>query len=133
MKRDDDLLKGSLNRMDDCLHFKLPAEQHAAIDRAIRTLRTIRQARNAEQHGITEGGGLTAKLRDLGIHDAPPNWAGAWDAVRARTVEALTALRHELMAYVNRPQVGYLYGLSSPHPRRQLGCALLGQRPGPNW
>ncbi|WP_371781240.1 hypothetical protein [Streptosporangium subroseum] len=103
LERDEDLLKGSLNRMDDCLHYKLPAQQHPAIDRAIRTLRTIRQARNAEQHGITEGGGLTAKLRDLGIHDAPPNWGGAWDVVRARAVEALTAFRHELMAYVNAP------------------------------
>jgi hypothetical protein len=102
IKRDEDLLKGSLNRIIDCLHYKLPAEQHAAVDRAIRTLRTIRQARNAEQHGLTEGGGLTAKLRDLGIQDAPPNWAGAWDVVRARTVEALTALRHELMEYVNK-------------------------------
>ncbi|MFF4411942.1 hypothetical protein ACFYY8_05380 [Streptosporangium sp. NPDC001559] len=102
-ERDEDLLKGSLNRMLDCLHYRLPALQHAAINRAIRTLRTVRQARNAEQHGITEGGGLTAKLRDLGIYDAPPNWSGAWDVVRARTAEALTTLRHELMAYVNTP------------------------------
>ncbi|MEU4835990.1 hypothetical protein [Streptosporangium sp. NPDC023615] len=99
--RSDEELTGSLNRMDDCLHHKLPAAHHAAVDRAIRTLRTIRQARNAEQHGITEGGGLTAKLRALGIHDAPPNWGGAWDVVRARAVEALTSLRHELMKWVD--------------------------------
>ncbi|MEU8324096.1 hypothetical protein AB0C33_37540 [Nonomuraea sp. NPDC048881] len=102
-KRDEGQLRGSLNRLEDCLHHKLPAEQHPAVDKAIRTLRTIRQARNAEQHGITEGGGLTAKLRDLGIHDAPPNWSGAWAAVRSRAVGALTGLRHELMTWVNRP------------------------------
>ncbi|MEU7916440.1 hypothetical protein [Microbispora bryophytorum] len=103
MNKDKDQLRASLNRMVDCLHHHLPAAQHPAVDAAIKTLRTIRGARNAQQHGITEGGGLTAKLRELGIHDAPPNWAGAWDVVRARTVEALTALRHELMAYVNQP------------------------------
>ncbi|MEV4455781.1 hypothetical protein [Microbispora sp. NPDC049633] len=101
LEKDKDKLKASLNRIEDCLHYHLDRAQHAAVDRAIKTLRTIRQARNAEQHGITEGGGLTAKLRDLGIYDAPPNWGGAWDAVRARAVEALTTLRHELMAYVN--------------------------------
>ncbi|WP_405144730.1 hypothetical protein OG589_43010 [Sphaerisporangium sp. NBC_01403] len=101
MKKDKDQLRASLNRMVDCLHHHLPATQHRAVDAAIKTLRTIRGARNAEQHGITEGGGLTAKLRELGIHDAPPNWTGAWDVVRARAVGALTSLRHELMAYVN--------------------------------
>ncbi|WP_433417724.1 hypothetical protein ACQP1V_00755 [Microtetraspora malaysiensis] len=103
LEKDKDKLKASLNRIEDCLHYHLERAQHAAVDRAIKTLRTIRQARNAEQHGITEGGGLTAKLRDLGIYDAPPNWGGAWDAVRARAVEALTTLRHELMTYVNAP------------------------------
>ncbi len=96
-------IKGSLDALTNCLHHHLPPAHHATVDKAIKTLRTIRQARNAEQHGITEGGGLTAKLRDLGIYDAPPNWSGAWDVVRGRAVEALTNLRHELMAWVNTP------------------------------
>ncbi|GAB1817924.1 hypothetical protein [Herbidospora sp. RD11066] len=96
-------IKGSLDALTNCLHHHLDTAQYPAVDKAIRTLRTIRQARNAVQHGITDGGGLTARLRDLGIHDAPPNWSGAWDVVRARAVGALTGLRHELMMYINKP------------------------------
>ncbi|WP_182878251.1 hypothetical protein [Microbispora sp. H10670] len=96
-------ISGSLDALTNCLHHHLDPVQRPAVDRAIKTLRTVRQARNAEQHGLTEGGGLTAKLRDLGVHDAPPNWGAAWDVVRARVVEALTDLRHELMTWVNTP------------------------------
>jgi hypothetical protein len=43
----------------------------------------------------------TAKLRDLGIHDAPPNWTGAWDTVRVQTANALTALRQVLREWID--------------------------------
>lgn len=39
---------------------------------------------------------MTAELRQIGIHDAPPNWEGAWNTIRAQTADALSTLRNEL-------------------------------------
>jgi hypothetical protein len=89
-------VNGSLDKLQIALRHKLPPEHHAGIDKAIRSLRNVCQARNALQHGISLGGGLTARLRDIGIHDAPPNWEGAWNAIRAYTSDALSTLRNEL-------------------------------------
>lgn len=50
------------------------------------------------QHGITGREGLTAKLR---IHDAPPNWAAAWDTIRVQTTHAITTIRTELRHWVD--------------------------------
>lgn len=73
-----DKIKGSL----DALHHKLSAQRHASTDKAVQHLRRVRQARNIMQHG--RNGGLTSKLREIGIYDAPPNWEGAWTAIRAQ-------------------------------------------------
>lgn len=89
-------INGSLDKLHLSLQHKLPARYHAIIDTAIWTLRRVRQARNIVQHGIAADGGLTAKLRQIGIHDAPPNWEGAWNAVRAQTADALSVIRNEL-------------------------------------
>jgi hypothetical protein len=89
-------IHGSLDKLQIALLHNLPAEHHAGADKAVRALRKVRQIRNAIQHGIARDGGLTAKLREIGIHDAPPNWAGAWDTIRVQTSDALSALRYEL-------------------------------------
>ena len=89
-------IKGSLDGLQIALQHKLPVRHHASIDKAVRNLRRVRQARNIMQHGVTTDGGLTAKLRQIGIHDAPPNWEGAWNAIRAQTADALGAIRNEL-------------------------------------
>ncbi len=91
-----DKIKGSLDALDIALQHKLPARHHARIDTAIRSLRKVRQARNIIQHGIATDGGLTAKLRQIGIHDAPPNWEEAWNAIRAQAADAMSAIRSEL-------------------------------------
>jgi hypothetical protein len=91
-----DKIKGSLDAVDIALRYKLPARHHARIDTAIQSLRRVRQARNIIQHGIATDGGLTAKLRQIGTHDAPPNWEGAWNTVRTQTADALSAIRNEL-------------------------------------
>jgi len=91
-----DKIKGSLDALDIALQHKLAARHHASINTAIRSLRKVRQARNIIQHGIATNGGLTAKLRQIGIHDAPPNWEGAWNAIRAQTADAMSAIRNEL-------------------------------------
>ena len=91
-----DKIKGSLDALDIALRHKLAARHHASIDTAIRSLRKVRQARNIIQHGVATDGGLTAKLRQIGIHDAPPNWEGAWNAIRAQTADAMSAIRNEL-------------------------------------
>lgn len=96
----DDQKTGSLNRLEASLKHKLPAERYASIGRAIQTLRRIRQARNAAQHGMAEGS-LTERLATLGIIDAPPNWAGAWDAIRSATVDAVTVIRQELRRWID--------------------------------
>ena len=54
------------------------------------------------QHGVNRDGGLMAKLSELHIYDAPPNWAAAWDSVRAQTASALTRIRHELRAALDQ-------------------------------
>jgi hypothetical protein len=89
-------IKGSLDGLHIALQHKLPVRHHASIDKAVGNLRRVRQARNIMQHGVTTDGGLTAKLRQIGIHDAPPNWEGAWNAIRAQTADALGAIRNEL-------------------------------------
>lgn len=89
-------IKGSLDGLQLVLQHKLPVHHHASVDKAVRNLRRVRQARNIMQHGVTTDGGLTAKLRQIGIHDAPPNWEGAWNAIRAQTADALGAIRNEL-------------------------------------
>jgi hypothetical protein len=91
-----DKIKGSLDALDIALRHKLPARHHTRIDTAIRSLRKVRQARNIIQHGVATDGGLTAKLRQIGIHDAPPNWDGAWNSIRAQTADALSVIRNEL-------------------------------------
>lgn len=91
-----DKIKGSLDALQIALHHKLPAQHHASTDTAVQRLRRVRQARNILQHGIARDGGLTSKLREIGIHDAPPNWEGAWNAIRAQTADALSAIRNEL-------------------------------------
>lgn len=91
-----DKIKGSLDALDMALRHKLPASHHTRIDTAIRSLRKVRQARNVIQHGVATDGGLTAKLRQIGIHDAPPNWEGAWNSIRAQAADALSAIRDEL-------------------------------------
>ncbi len=89
-------IKGSLDALQIALQHKLPDRHHAGIDKAVRSLRTVRQARNIMQHGVARDGGLTAKLREIGINDAPPNWEGAWNSVRAQAADALSAIRNEL-------------------------------------
>ena len=89
-------INGSLDKLHISLQYKLPACHHASIDKAVKSLRRVRQARNIMQHGVTADGGLTAKLRQIGIHDAPPNWEGAWNTVRAQTADALSTIRNEL-------------------------------------
>ena len=91
-----DKVKGSLDALGIALRDKLPARHHASIDKAVQSLRRVRQARNIMQHGVATDGGLTAKLRQIGIHDAPPNWEGAWNTIRAQTADALSAIRNEL-------------------------------------
>jgi hypothetical protein len=97
----EDALSGSLDAIEQCLIHRLPIGQHAPVLAAIKTLRRVRQARNAIAHGITEGGGLVSRLRELGIYDAPPNWAEAWDNIRVQTADALTVLRNELRQWVD--------------------------------
>jgi hypothetical protein len=96
----DEQKNGSINRLSETLRATLPAGQHTALDKAIQTLRLVRQARNAMQHSRVVGG-LIPKLRALGIHDAPPNWRGAWDTIRAHTAEALGSIRVELRRWVD--------------------------------
>ncbi|HXZ66576.1 MAG TPA: hypothetical protein VEH05_17695 [Streptosporangiaceae bacterium] len=109
LKVDDDLIpdetpaertRGSLNRLEICLTHKLPPEQHQSVRNAIQVLRRIHQARSSDQHGLAKGG-LTEALARLGITDAPPNWKGAWDTIRARTTDALTAIRQELRQWID--------------------------------
>ncbi|WP_371782132.1 hypothetical protein [Streptosporangium subroseum] len=91
--------KGSIDALQRALLHKLPEDQHQAIKAAISTLHRVRDVRNTMAHNTNRGGGLTAKLHELGIYDAPPNWGSAWNAIRAHTAAALTAIRHELRRY----------------------------------
>jgi hypothetical protein len=96
-----DKIKGSLDALQIALHHQLPSRHHASIDKAVQRLRQVRQARNLMQHGVTRDGGLTAKLREIGIHDAPPNWEGAWNTIRVQTADTLSAIRGELRSAVD--------------------------------
>lgn len=89
-------LHGSLDKLEAVLNERLHPEQRPSVLTALTSLRRIRQARNIIQHGVTSEGGFTAKMRTIGIHDAPPNWSAAWDSVRIKAANALNVLRDEL-------------------------------------
>lgn len=93
--------KGSLDRIRAVLFDRMPPEQHPSIEAAVIKLRKVVQARNAIAHGITGTDGLVPKLRELNIHDAPPNWSGGWDSIRAQTTDALTNIRGDLMRWID--------------------------------
>jgi hypothetical protein len=70
-------------------------ESKARIERAIATLHSVIDVRDAGQHTKAGDRGATA-LADLGIGYPPASWPQAWDVVSARTIEALDGLREEI-------------------------------------
>jgi hypothetical protein len=84
----------TFNRMEACLSVKIKdqAEGERATD-AIATLRDVATVRNKLTHG---GSDLIAALERLGLEYPLGEPAKAWDQVRSRVAEAVTAIRSAL-------------------------------------
>jgi hypothetical protein len=86
---------GSLNNMKARLSELLG---DAAADRAyaaVDTLRRIFELRAGQQHHGADTRAVRAQTA-LGLSQFGSNWAGAWDHLRATTVQALTTIREEI-------------------------------------
>lgn len=92
---EDDLRKGTINRLEACLKEQLPADSVAALGEPIKTLRALVGVRAAFQHAnaaqrlpvVLHALGISYPLRDHGL---------AWGVMRARAVEALNTIRDTL-------------------------------------
>lgn len=97
----DDLLpegdsrpSGSLNRLAAVLSSREMID-FDAVDSAVATLQSVRGLRHTHAHSGAAGD-RPRILRDLGLSDFGSDWHALWDGLRARTVEALLALRSQV-------------------------------------
>jgi hypothetical protein len=85
----------SLNRVRLCLQARLATDAFERAEHAVRRLGRLQRIRSLLQHG---GGHdeLVRRLAALGVAWPPPDWAAAWERVRAEAADALVVLRDEL-------------------------------------
>jgi hypothetical protein len=82
----------TLNRFMAAIAFKFGDEGTAPVDAAIKLLQAINKARWALQHAAARSD-LPVAFAELGIRYPIEDYAEAWDTVRVRAIEAVTALR----------------------------------------
>jgi hypothetical protein len=78
----------------------LPASSETRIERAIETLTKVLAVRDASQHGDAGRRGADAMVT-FGAGYPPPTWAFGWSVVSARMIDALDAIREELLGSIN--------------------------------
>jgi len=92
----------ALERLGAYLTAKLPAESHSRVADALDRLDQVRHIRNGGGHAEAEPAALRA-YRSLGIEVPITDWGGAWNILRQLTIEALDALRDELLGLADSP------------------------------
>ena len=90
-------VRGALNQLTWFLERRHAPDGFTAAKAAIGRLRRVVDVRDAIGHGRTSQlpGGLPQALARVGIYDAPPNWSGAWDRLRAEAIAGLRGLAAE--------------------------------------
>lgn len=83
-----------LTPLEQHLIDRLP-ESQGRIEAAVGTLSHVIDVRDGGQHSGARGKGAVA-LAALGVGYPPPSWPDAWNAISAKTIEALEAIREEL-------------------------------------
>jgi hypothetical protein len=69
------------------------------VARAVDELKCINRIRVGGQHGGKKPSTQAVQaFQELGISFPPTDWGSAWDSVRTRAVEALSAIREEIQA-----------------------------------
>ncbi len=85
----------TFRRLASCLKSILDSEEMERVDRALKTLGAVNEARVALQHSATRAN-LARAFNTLGIPLPQPGWGECWDIVRAQAARALTVLSSEL-------------------------------------
>ena len=85
---------GSLNRLAAVLLDREVIDSDT-VESAVGTLQSVRGLRHTHAHSGVAGD-RPRILRDLGLSDFGSDWQALWDGLRARTVEALLALRSQV-------------------------------------
>jgi hypothetical protein len=99
LKVDDALLPGTkipreqtFNRVTDVVEERLSGIQKDKALQAIKTLRTVADLRDAAQHAHAADR-LPTALSNLGLPFPITDYGETWDQVRAKTIDALAAIR----------------------------------------
>ncbi len=89
-----------LRKLRAYLEWKLPKESHSRVSDALDQLKYVNNIRNGGLHAEAEPLALQG-YKALGIAYPITDPRAAWDAIRTATVQALDALRDEIMSYVD--------------------------------
>jgi hypothetical protein len=92
----------ALERLRAYLFAVLALESRPRVTEALDRLDLVRRIRNGGGHAEAEPDALLA-YRSLGIVLPIRDWDAAWETVRSRTIEALDALRDEILSFVDTP------------------------------
>jgi hypothetical protein len=99
---DDKLLPGtdipkdeSFRRITSLIEKRLPGPENEMALQAIQTLRAVVDLRNAAQHSPAAEK-LPTALAKLGLRFPVTNYGETWDQVRAKTIDALAAIREAI-------------------------------------
>jgi hypothetical protein len=84
-----------LQRLAAYLVTELEPESHSRASGELEVLRAVVRVRHGLQHASADTDGILA-LKELGLNYPIMDWAGAWDTIRGRTIDALDAIREEL-------------------------------------
>lgn len=96
----------ALGRLRAYLLATLAPESGPRVAEALDRLDLVRRIRNGGGHAEAEPDALLA-YRSLGIIPPIRDWSAAWEAVRAATIEAIDALREEVLGFVDAPANDY--------------------------
>jgi hypothetical protein len=92
----------ALERLRAYLTAKLSPESHGRVADALDRLGQVREIRNGGGHAEAEPAALRA-YRSLGVPVPITDWGRAWSTVRDVTIEALDAIRDELLGLADSP------------------------------
>jgi hypothetical protein len=92
----------ALARLRAYLLATLPPESRPRAAEALERLDLVRRVRNGGSHAEAEPDAVLA-YRSLEVVLPIRDWRTAWEAVRSGTIEALDALRDEILGVVDAP------------------------------
>jgi hypothetical protein len=116
-----------LQKLSVYLEWKLPKESQERVSDALGQLKYVNDIRNGGLHAEAEPLALQA-YKALGIAFPITDPGAAWDAIRTATVEALDAMRDEIISYVDSAGAAALAKKSSPTKKPPLPPSSASRR-----